>query len=145
MNVIPFEPAHLSRIELGGYDRVVFAGFDIEALAAGWPAGQAFSAADGERVLGAAGILKRGREGIVWAVLSDEIRRHPMFMVRAVARHIDDMAKGLDVLTLAIPRDYPGADRWARALGFEFNCSRQSDGVDTRPHMEYSRWLPAQS
>jgi hypothetical protein len=145
MRIVPFEPAHLLRIDFGEYERMLFAGIDIEQLLATWPTGGAYSISNGEWIVGSAGVYAEGKRGICWAVLSDEARRHPAFLLRTARRYIDDLARGLDVVVLAIPEDYPGADRWARALGFAFNCVRPSDGTDSRPHLEYVKWPQAQS
>ncbi len=145
MRVVPFEGAHLLLIDFGEYEKVLFSGIKTEQLIDAWPTGGAYSIAEGDRVVGSAGVYEVDKKGLCWAVLSDEVRHHPVFLLRTFKRYIDAALRNLEVVVLTIPEDYPGADRWARALGFEFNRTRLSDGVDPRPHLEYVKWPQALS
>ncbi len=143
---MPFDPSHLLLIDFGDYEKVLLSGVNIERLLDTWPKEGAFSVFDKARCLASGGVYDQGNVGICWSLMSEEIRRHPAFLLRTLLRGVNAaLANGLNHAVLAIPEDYPGADRWARALGFEFNCVRPSDGLDPRPHLEYVKWPQAQS
>lgn len=121
--LIPFEPFHLNHYTPGLMDKVTLADMDITALSRNWE-GRAVSAILNGRVIGIAGIGKvRDGVGRGWVFLSDEARKHPIFLHRTVKRGLDLAFKelGLETIEVAVEDCFETGIRWAERLGFEYH------------------------
>jgi len=122
MMTIPFHPGHLAAVELGAEERMECAllGSGLFSALAELQ-GPAWSLTDdSERILGCFGMLVVDREGVLWAVLSDEARASPIGLHRAAKRHLDWVERTFPtdrILTAVRDRFDPGR-RWIRRLGF---------------------------
>lgn len=127
MEIIPFDPAHLADIR-----PLVVEPDVLEAFSASYvQRGVAFTAFDGGRVLGCAGVVLRGSTGYVWAALTDEIRKRPMFLHRAIRRGMSETIKayGLKRLEAACDIDHRTAARWLERLGFTLAGTTERHGT----------------
>lgn len=116
MDIIPFDPRHLARLDppsLSGGEAAILS---ARAL----PLGPAFTGIEDGRVLGCAGVIVRGRTGHAWASLSDEIRRRPVLLHRAVARGLETIIAeaGLEQVEATCHVKFQRAQRWLERLGF---------------------------
>ena len=118
MRVVPFEVAHLAML-----DPPALSTEDVGEFKALFPiSGPAFTAIDGDTILGCAGVQIVGDVGHAWAFLSDAIRDRPIPLHRAVVRGLGEIERTHDlrrVVATAYYRFHRAHD-WLRRLGFRF-------------------------
>lgn len=139
IRLVPFEPGHLLRLDMGSWDRAVLGGFDLVRCAAAWPAGPALTAMAPDRVLGCGGLVAQGRDATAWAVLSEELRRRRFVLHRAARRFLDGWAPRFGRLRTTVVDDFAAGHRWARALGFGPTRVLPAYGPNGETFMEYER------
>jgi hypothetical protein len=122
MHIIPFKPAHLSRVApqraqegvAGAIDRATADSLALSELA--------FSAAEAGRIVGCAGIVPLWPGvGQAWAVLSDAALSHPVILTRAVQRELAHIETKLALrrVQATVAEDHVEGRRWLAWLGFE--------------------------
>ena len=143
MLTIPFCPAHLRAVDLGAEERAEYARFG-PALFGGLAKceGLALSLADGSgRILGCLGMQPVGREGVVWAVLSDEARSRPFGLHRAARRHLDRVERlGLADRMLTFVRDgHEVGQNWIARLGFTDSGTIKMNDLTYRRYVKWEQ------
>lgn len=118
MEVVPFEVWHLAQIDPPALSVEDVAQF--EALFA--TSSPAYTAMDGGRVLGCAGVQIVGEVGYAWAALSDAMRERPISLHRAIVRGLRDVEReyGLRSVEITVYEKFERAKTWAERLGFCF-------------------------
>lgn len=84
--------------------------------------GRALAAVRGDRVLGIGGARAEGTDAVVGMMLSDELRRKPVFLHKSVLRGIAAL-KALGFKRILASPETEVSARWMARLGF----SRQGD------------------
>lgn len=141
MMTMPFHPRHLAAVELGAEERAEYALFGpdlFRVLAEGQ--GPASSLVDGDgRILGCFGMHVVGREGVLWAVLSDEVRTRPFSLHRAARRQLDRVERlGRTGRILTVVRDgFEAGQRWITHLGFAYDGGIE---VKNQRYRRYVKW-----
>jgi hypothetical protein len=139
MMTVPFHPRHLAAVELGAEERAEFALFGpdlFRVLADG--RGPASSLVDDDgRVLGCFGMHLAGREGVLWAVLSDEARARPFGLHRAARRHLARVERlGLTQhIRTVVRHGFEAGQHWITRLGFAY------DGDIEMRNQRYRRYV----
>lgn len=123
MRLVPLERAHLAALDAGAMDRASITPYAPADLA---PVdGLSFTALDGSRVLGCAGIIPVGdQRAVAWALFSDALRARPFALHRMTRRALHDVPPkaGITEIQASVHPAFSSARRWLLALGF-------------RPHM----------
>ena len=122
MRTVPFEFQHLAAVELGAEEQVEYKRFGLGLFGglAEWQ-GPTFSLTDnGGRILGCFGMLVAGRDGVLWAVLSDEARASPFGLHRAAKCHLDWVERMFPTnrILTAVRDGFDPGRRWITRLGF---------------------------
>ncbi len=123
MELAPFEPAHLMTYEPGEVDRKALAGVDVAKQANEVWAGNAVTALQDGRALGFCGVgLEDDGTPVCWMLLSDELRRYPVWLTRVVKATLPALARehGLERLEVSVPQTFHPGHKWVKRLGFEF-------------------------
>lgn len=132
MEIVPFKPEHLARIRLQGAQEYLASYIDPSSISA-LQAGTAFSAIDGDVVLGSSGIIPiwQGR-AIAWAWLSQDCGRYFVRIHRAVKRFLD--LSDIRRIEATVDCDFAAGHEWIQMLGFELEAVRmrsyRPDGND---------------
>ena len=138
---IPFCPVHLRAVDLGAEERAEYARFGPALFGAlATCEGPAVSLLDHSgRILGCLGMHAVGREGVVWAVLSDEARSRPFGLHRAARRHLERVERlGLADRMLTVVRDgYEVGQNWIVRLGFTYDGNIK---VNDLTYRRYVKW-----
>ena len=136
----PFAPADVIGLELQPWQQVDAPALTLEhgrALASG--GGVAWTARDGARILGCAGVgeIDRGY-GVAWALFGKELGRG---MVAVTRRARETIAGGSWHRVEAVVRaDWPCALRWAHMLGLEERCRLRKWGALAMDHLLFD-WV----
>ena len=122
MQIIPFEPPHLRAVapQCAQAEHATYV--ETLELAALVQPGAAFTAKNGEAVLGCAGVVPLWPGvGQAWAMFSDELLARPITLTRSTQRALGRIAAAHDMRRIqATVRDGHGAGaRWLSFLGFE--------------------------
>lgn len=117
MIVVPYKAEHLTGILVQDSQQYL-RGYLNPAHAEAVEAYPAFTALDGNRVLGCAGILPlwNGRAQS-WAFLAGGLERHFISIHRAVKRYLD--VCGVRRIECAVDVGFEEGHRWAEMLGFK--------------------------
>ncbi|MCP4328432.1 MAG: hypothetical protein GY791_08350 [Alphaproteobacteria bacterium] len=121
MRIVPFRAAHFDRLDLQAAQR-----FTMPYLTSGHgrfleTAGPAYSAIADGHVVGCAGLIPVWQHrAIGWALLSDAGPARFHSIHRTVRRHLD--AASTRRIEIYVRSDHEHGHRWARALGFRFEC-----------------------
>lgn len=106
-------------------------------------AGIAYTALDGDRILGCAGVVAEGRCGSVWSCLTDELKKtHPLWLHRTVKSLIMPIIQTLDLVRVEAFVD-PTVKmncEWVKRLGFGKSELREKGGPDGADVLAYI-WL----
>ena len=118
MRIVPYRAEHLLELVLQPAQAWLAPIVTDEYRAALERAGPAFTALDGGRVVGCAGIIEHwpGR-GVAWAMLAADIGPGFVALHRAARRYLD--LKAPRRLEIAVERRFAAGRRWALLLGFE--------------------------
>ncbi len=138
--VVPFEPWHLGNIDPPVMTRAQLRTF----TAAHRPAGPAYTALCRRRAVLCGGVRIDGDVGHAWIVLSDEARRHPVFVHRLARRTLARAQEeaGLAHFEASVHRDLVRGQRWLERLGFR-PMGRAPDPLGTGQDFErYVRRCP---
>ncbi len=142
MRTVPFEFQHLAAVKLGAEERVEYARFGpglFGILAA--PQGPACTlVGKNDHILGCFGMHAAGRDGVVWAVLSDEARARPFGLHRAAKSHLDRVERlcRTDRILTVVRDGYEAGQRWITCLGFTY------DGDIEVSNLRYRRYVKCQ-
>lgn len=138
--LIPFHVEHLMRLA----NRDGWHGATAKLAAEQATGGPAFTAVEGNRMLGAAGVLVPWPGvGMAWMVLAADIAPYGLWLTRTVRRVLDDVTRAYRlhrVEALALVESERN-QRWLEVLGF----GRERDGVaqaytaDRRAMVRYER------
>lgn len=146
--VVPFEPAHLSRIAPRSFDWAEMDMFD-DAAARGRAyaaAGPAFTALVGEEVAFCAGAVQLW-PGVAeaWSVTSALVERHPVTFHRLVWRMLahEQRRHGCRRLQAAVHKDHRASIRWLHRLGFVYEGRMEAYGPDGTAYLRFARLLQA--
>lgn len=107
-------------------------------------AGIAYSAIDGDLILGCAGIIAERRYGTLWALLSDELKRkHPLWFHRQARGLLMPVIRTLDLTRVEalVDPEIQMNCRWLEALGFTNKRIKERAGADGGDVWEYC-YLP---
>lgn len=116
MELVYYQRDHLDSFVPGPWDIATTMSLEIED---GWE-GKAVSIREDGRTLGVVGVAVPGATALVWAVLSDELRRRPIAlcrMAKASLSGIKDLP-GVDKVAIEVDLEFTTARRWAEWLGF---------------------------
>lgn len=115
MKIVPFVPEHLKTFSPGKFDAELIEHLDPDA----WE-GNALSAVKDRKTLGMAGMRVEGKTGYGWLLGSDELRRHPMLLHRAVKRGLEWMVVNYSLkrLVVYVSEDFTESRKWVERLGF---------------------------
>ena len=139
MIIVPYNPAHLESLLLQpaqAYMRPFFENAEYgKALAI---AGKSFTAIDGDRVLGCAGLIPywEGRAE-AWALLAKDIKGQFIHIHLAAVRFLD--ACGFRRVEAHVDADFGCAKKWIEMLGFEFEGPLKAYTPDGRDCLRYAR------
>jgi hypothetical protein len=147
MRIVPFEPRHLARIAPGPFERLAVEGIEFD-----WPAsgvaipGPAFTLIDSDGTpLGAGGLVPLWR-GVVqgWVFASDQLRRRPLVLHRAVRRGLAmaETGLGLHRIQITVHEDFAASRRWVERLGFRFEGRMPGYGPNRDTYLRYARTSP---
>lgn len=127
MNIVEYRAEHLMKLRLQPAQRYLAAWTTDDHAAAiqtgidagtGW----AFSAIDGDHILGVAGVqLYWPGRGAAWSYLSSEIGAHFMQVHRAVMRFME--GSFVHRIEATVDDGFEEGHRWARMLGFRQETS----------------------
>ncbi len=114
MELVPFRPEHLLALTPPVADPCVLAAFARTYR----PAGPAWTGVIDARPVGCGGIVRAGKVGRGWAILSHPVRAAAVH--RAVCRAIEDeLATGsVSHIEARALEEWVGACRWLERLGF---------------------------
>ncbi|HET6890540.1 MAG TPA: hypothetical protein VFH31_05510 [Pyrinomonadaceae bacterium] len=132
MEIVPFKPEHLAKIRLQGAQEYLTSYIDPASVSA-LQVGSAFSAIEGDLVLGSAGVISiwHGR-GIAWAWLSKDCGKYFVRIHRAVKRFLD--MSDINRIEATVDCDFHAGHEWIHMLGFELEAERmrgyRPDGGD---------------
>lgn len=144
MNVVPFEPAHLARIEPGPFELLALEGVPPGALRAGVPVpGPALTICDDAGTpLGAGGLVPLWR-GVAqgWLFASDRLREHPAVLHRTVLRalRLSEDALGLHRVQITVHEDFYLSSLWVGRLGFACEGAMPGFGPNGDTYYRYAR------
>jgi hypothetical protein len=118
MRIEAFRPEHLDRLQLQPAQAYFEQQFSQPGYASMLSNGPAFTALDGDVVLGCGGAAELwGDRACVWSLLSDRAGPHMMAITRAVRGFILQLPyRRIEAL---VDREFEAGHRWARLLGFE--------------------------
>lgn len=147
--ILLFEPRHLFEIEAREFDRHGLMAYGREHLeqvamiCAKQPAYTAFTE-DG-RIVGCAGVIVQ-RQGIAdgWAVTSALITDYGIWSTRIVKSMLQEIMCSLNLRRVQISVDPQNvaAQRWAKALGFQYEGTMRGFGVNGEPYDLYAKVMP---
>lgn len=127
MLTVPFQLWHLTELELGAEEQLQYAGMGSEMFGAlASYDGPAWSLlGDHGRILGCFGMVIQGRDGILWAVLSDEARANPFGLHRAAKRRLAlvESLVSLDRILAAVRTRFAPGRHWITHFGFRHEGS----------------------
>ena len=139
---VPFHPRHLAEVELGAEEDTEYAQFgpDLFRVLADTQGPAQSLVDDAGRVLGCFGMHLIGREGVLWALFSDEVRGRAFGLHRAVKRHLDRIERlGMVQRMLAAVRaENHAGHRWITCLGFTY------EGDIEISNLRYRRYVKCQ-
>ena len=139
MIIVPFHPDHLDALLLQpaqAYMRAFLShpGYG-QALAI---PGKAFSALDGDTVLGCAGILPLWESRAeAWALFGGDLKRHFVQIHRATLRFLD--ACPIRRIEATCDAGFCDAKRWIELLGFAYEGPLRAYTPDGRDALRYAR------
>jgi hypothetical protein len=147
MMTIPFHREHLAAVELGAEEQVEYARFGpgLFGALAEWQGPACSLVGNRGQILGCFGMHAVGREGVVWAVLSDEARARPFGLHRAAKGHLDKVERlGLTDRILTVVRDgHDAGQRWITRLGFTYDGDIEVSNLHYRRYVkwqQHQRW-----
>lgn len=138
MKLVPFRVEHLYQIvprETVNMDQAIAAAIRLEGL------GPAFTAIDGERVIGCGGVARLwGRVGEAWTLFGAEIAEHPVWLHRTVRTMLRDIMDGMDLdrLQVNVLADSERNCRWVKRLGFRFEGLMERFGPNGEDYARYA-------
>lgn len=141
MRVVPFEPYHIDVLRAQGVQAAQQR--SVSQLPASYasvarPPGPALTAYAGERIIIAGGIMKVGeRNGICWALLSEDARHHMVWLHYAVKRFIT--IERWRRLEATVEETFTAGCRWLDLLGFKFEGRMPGYGDQGETHLRYGR------
>jgi len=142
---IPFHPEHLAAVELGAEEQLEYAllGSGLFSALSEWQ-GPAWSLTDdGDRILGCIGMLVADRDGVLWAVLSDEARARPFGLHRAAKRYLERVERTIPTgrILSTVRHGFEPGRRWMTRLGFTHDGDFQ---LGNERYERYVRWAHQQ-
>lgn len=133
MNIVDFESSHLDEINPGYIEKdSVHAPVFREAVEK--YSGPSRSFVEYGKVIGCAGILEANNEGWAWVWLSDEARKHPVELTKAIKNLSAAHANDYSALYGMVRMDRMDEMRWLKLCGYN------PDVVMNLPDAEYMRF-----
>lgn len=125
MNIVRFQPDHLKLIEIQDSQLYLMRMTVKPEYGIGLSlAGPAFSAFDGETLLGCGGAIEHSRtRAEIWALLSKHIGPHMRTITRAVNGWLD--VCGYLRVEANVATDFEPGKRWIKLLGFHQECEEK--------------------
>lgn len=141
MRTVTFRFAHLAAMRLGAEERAEHTrmGEGLFDALYRWP-GPAWSLIDGGgTILGCFGMLLAKRDGIVWAVLSDDARANRFGLCRAARRQLEHVEQMMlaDHIYAAVRKGYAPGRRWLQHLDFRHDGDFQAG---SQQYERYRKW-----
>lgn len=143
MNVIPFEPEHLERLDLQDAQRYMVSHICVEYLKRLAVVGPALSAEVDGRIIASAGVAFQGfGMGVLWAFVSKDAGRHFVRLDRSVRRLLE--LTGLKRIEATTEASFVQGCRWLALLGFENEGRMRAYGPNGEDHYRFARisWQP---
>jgi len=142
MRAIPFRAWHLGELELGAEERMQYArvGAAMFGGLSCW-CGPAWSLiGDHGRLLGCLGMLVNDRNGVLWAVLSDQARANRFGLHRIAKRQLSQTERliAVDRILAAVRVGYEPGRRWLKHLGFTHDCDFD---LGNERYRRYVKWV----
>lgn len=138
MKLVPFAIEHLYQIvprETIRMEQAIAAAIRLDGL------GPAFTAMDGERVIGCGGVARLwGRVGEAWTIFGAEIQDHPIWLHRTVRTMLRDImdGMGLDRLQVNVLATSERNCRWVFRLGFQAEGLMERFGPNGEDFIRYA-------
>jgi hypothetical protein len=129
MIATPFIPEHLERLVIQPA-QVTEIGILTPAIAAALTQQDAWTFLDREEVLLCGGIVKHGRESVLWAAMSAEVGARLIGLTRIAKRYLALNSMHIET---GVRIGFTNGCRWAELLGFK------RDGFDGSEHYRYVR------
>jgi len=121
INVIPFVPDHMLTFVPGSREAEAMLGADIPAMGEFWD-GKAMAAVIDGRCVGIFGALEIEGEVTVTALMSDELRSHPLALHRGIKQAlIDILDAGYEKISCKARASDARGRKWLHRLGFELD------------------------
>jgi hypothetical protein len=138
MNIIPFEPHHLSQIHLQDQQRRTISHLMTEPeYLQVLTQGPAISAVIDDRVLGCAGVIVQFIGiGFLWAAIAQDAGAHFIRMHRAARRLLE--IPRLRRIEATSEVDFAQGCRWLELLSFECEGRMKKYGPDGADHYRYA-------
>lgn len=140
MKLAPFQIEHLHQIvprETIRMDQAIAAAIRLDGL------GPAFTALDGERVIGCGGVARLwGRVGEGWTIFGSEIAEHPVWLHRTVRPMLRDIMDGMDLdrLQVNVLATSERNCRWIERLGFKLEGLMIRFGPNGEDYFRYAKY-----
>lgn len=103
-------------------------------------AGIAYSAIDGDMILGCAGIITEAKTGVLWALLSEDLkRRYPLWFHRTARGLLMPVVETLDLrrVEALVDPTITANCRWIEKLGFKNKRIKEKAGPNGADVIEY--------
>ena len=116
--LVPFQPCHIDNYRPGVVERLSFNRERAKAACGAWE--NAVSVVHKGEVIGMSAAFIRGKMATVSMFLSDEIRRHPIFLHRTVRRGMQMLKEcGVETIVVTCDARLRSAVGWLDRLGFK--------------------------
>lgn len=122
MKIVPFEPSHLRAVALQAAQNSLQNYLDVVDVSQLAAPDMAFSALDGNAIVGCGGIVELWPGvGQAWAVLSEQALSKSMTLTRTVQRELDRItcSRNLSRVQATVADGHGAGARWLAFLGFE--------------------------
>ena len=142
--IVPFEWRHLAMLEPGEIELEPLGEARIAEMARRTgPVGFAGAAIENGHVLGCAGIVM-DPAGVshAWIVASDEMRRRPFVMFRAIKCGLDFVERRLrpKEMRISVKKGHEPSRRFAERLGFKLTGEVSDEGLNGHEYLVCKKW-----
>jgi hypothetical protein len=138
VNVIPFEPEHIQRLELQDAQQYMVSHICVEYLKALQAVGPSASAEVDGRIIASAGVAFQGfGMGVLWAFVAKDAGRHFVKLDRCVRRLLS--ITSLKRIEATTEVSFHQGCRWLELLGFENEGRMRAYGPNGEDHYRFAR------
>lgn len=139
MTIVPFEPEHLSQMNLQERQQRTMSHMTREWLAVLARGGPAISVMDEGTIIASGGLVVHSPQaGFVWAAFSEGAGRYFLALHHA-ARRVLALGYALDRIEAVTEVDFAQGRRWLEILGFRCEETLPNDGPNGEDHLRYAR------